>query len=110
MSSTIDLLADRWEGAGPLLACFPLLAQGEPLPIGRIAEAAGVDIQLIEQALRTARCKCDENGCLTDLFGMSLEPTHHRLEIEGRVVFSCCALWAHVIPRLVERWAEVESV
>jgi len=110
ISSTIDLVADRWKSAGPLLPCFPLLAQGEPLPISRIAQAAGVEVRLIEEALRTARCRCDEDGCLIDLFGMSLQPTCHRLEINGRVVFSCCALWAHVIPKLVGHSANIESV
>lgn len=39
-----------------------------------------------------------------------LAPTYHRLEIDGRAVFSCCALWAHVIPKLIDRNVRVESI
>lgn len=110
IGSTIDYLASRWQGAGPLLPCFSLLARRGPLSINEIAEAAGGEIPLIKQTLQAARCRFDERGRLIDLFGMTLEPTLHRLEIEGKVVFSCCALWAHVIPKLVGRLAKVESV
>lgn len=108
--STIHRLADRWAGAGPLLPGFPLLAQGTPLTASQIADVAGVSVHEIEQALKKARCAFDESGHLIDLFGMMLAPTYHRLEIGGKVVFSCCALWAHVIPRLVDREVLVESV
>lgn len=108
--ATLDLLASRWAGAGPLLPCFPLLAQGEPLAISEMAEASGREVWLIEQTLKAARCRFDDDARLIDLFGMTLEPTLHRLEIGGRIVFSCCALWAHVIPRLVGRPVSVQSV
>lgn len=108
--STIRCLAERWSGAGLLLSGFPLLARGEPLTVGQIADAAGVNDHEVEAALRKARCAFNQSGRLIDLFGMTLAPTYHRLEIDGKVVFSCCALWAHVIARLVDREVLVESV
>ncbi|HSR52932.1 MAG TPA: organomercurial lyase [Acidobacteriota bacterium] len=108
--ATLDLLASRWTGAGVLLPCFSLLAQGESLAVSEMAEASGREVSLIEQTLEAARCRFDDDARLIDLFGMTLEPTLHRLEIGGRIVFSCCALWAHVIPRLIERPVSVESV
>ena len=108
--STIRCLAERWSGAGLLLSGIPLLARGEPLTVGQIANAVGVNDHEVEEALAKARCAFNESGRLIDLFGMTLAPTYHRLEIEGKAVFSCCALWAHVIPKLVDREVLVESV
>jgi alkylmercury lyase len=107
---TIRCLAERWSGAVLLLPAFPLLARGEPLTVDQIANAAGVNDHAVEEALRKARCAFNESGCLIDLFGMMLTPSYHRLEIDGKVVFSCCALWSHVIPKLVDRVVQIESV
>lgn len=30
--------------------------------------------------------------------------------IDGKILFSCCALWAHVIPKLVDATVQVDSV
>ncbi|MDH3524328.1 MAG: organomercurial lyase [Acidobacteriota bacterium] len=107
---TLDLLAQRWGSAGPLLAGFPLLARGRPLPVAEIADATGADVHRIEEALDAARCERDARGRLIDLYGLTLTPTLHRLEIGSRALFSCCALWAHVIPKLVATTVRVESV
>ena len=107
---TLDLLASRWGEAGPLLPGFPLLAQGRPLPVEEIAKATGAEVGEIEAAVDAARCERDAQRRLIDLFGLMLTPTHHRLEIGDKVLFSCCALWAHVIPKLVDSRVWVESV
>jgi alkylmercury lyase len=99
-SETIDLLAARWSAAGTLLPGFRLLAEGQPLPIVQLAAETGVEIDGLRELLVSVRSEFDEQGRLVDLFGMTLQQTPHRLEIESKVVFSCCALWAHVIPRL----------
>ncbi len=107
---TIELLAARWGNAGPLLRGFPLLARGKPLPVEAIAEATGTKVDLVERAVDAARCERDARGRVIDLYGMSLTPTLHRLEIDSKILFSCCALWAHVIPKLVAATVRVESV
>ena len=107
---TLQRLAARWGSAGPLLPGFPLLARGRPVSVEEIAAAAGTAPGQVERAVDAARCRRDENGRLIDLYGLTLTPTLHRLSITGRVLFSCCALWAHVIPKLIERTAQVESV
>jgi hypothetical protein len=78
--------------------------------VGQIANAAGVSDYEVEEALGKARCAFNECDRLIELFGMMLAPTYHRLEVDGKAVFSCCALWAHVIPKLVDRVVLVESV
>lgn len=107
---TIDLLASRWGSAGPLLAAFPLLAQGRPVSVAGVVEATGTSAADVRHAVDTARCERDAQGRLVDLYGMTLAPTVHRLSIDGKILFSCCALWAHVIPKLVDSPIEVESV
>ena len=109
-TSTIRILANRWAAAGLLLPAFPLLARGQPLGVDEIAEASGVNVDRVTQVLENARCERDDDGRLIDLFGMTLSSTLHRLTIDGKVLFSCCALWAHVIPKLVGRLVQVDSV
>jgi len=108
-TETIDLLADRWRAAGTLLPGFGLLAEGEPLPIDQLAAETGVEIDRLRELLVSVRSQFDDEGRLVDLFGMTLERTPHRLEIGSNVVFSCCALWAHVIPTLINRSIVVHS-
>ncbi len=73
------------------------------------AAETGVEIDGLRELLVSVRSEFDEQGRLVDLFGMTLQQTPHRLEIESKVVFSCCALWAHVIPRLIDRTVGVHS-
>ena len=108
-TKTIDLLADRWRAAGSLLPGFGLLAQGRPLAIDQLAAETGVEVDRLRELLVSVRSQFDEEGRLVDLFGMTLQRTPHRLEIGSNVVFSCCALWAHVIPKLINRSIVVHS-
>lgn len=107
---TLEILADRWREAGPLLHAFPVLARGTPISGKEIAKAAGAEVEQVDEALDAARCERDAQGRLIDLFGLTLTPTLHRLEIGNKILFTCCALWAHVIPKLVDATLQVESV
>lgn len=109
-AETIHLLAERWKDAGILLPAFPLLARGEPITVEAMSQVSGRSNQAVERALERGRCERDAHGRVSDLFGLTLSPTMHRLEIDRKILFSCCALWAHVIPRFVESLVEVESV
>lgn len=109
-SATIRHLAVAWREAKVLLPLFPLLAKGEPLEIDRASQATGVPAAEIDRAAAAGRCERDSEGRLVDLYGMSLAPTLHRLEVDSKIVYSCCALWAHVIPKLIGQSVEVQSV
>ena len=89
---------------------FGLLAEGKPLAIDQLAAETGVEVGRLKELLVSVRSGFDGEGRLVDLFGMTLEPTAHRLEIGSNVVFSCCALWAHAIPKLINRSVVVRSV
>lgn len=110
VASTIRHLAARWQEARILLPLFPLLAKGEPLEIDHAAQTTGVPAVQIVRAAVAGRCERDARGRLVDLYGMTLAPTLHRIEVETKIVYSCCALWAHVIPKLIGKAVEVESV
>jgi hypothetical protein len=109
-STTIQHLAVGWREARVLLPLFSLLAKGEPLEVDHAAQATGVSSAEIERAAAAGRCERDSEGRLIDLYGMTLAPTLHRIEVDSKIVFSCCALWAHVIPKLIGRKIEVESI
>lgn len=109
-SATIRHLAAGWREAKVLLPLFPLLAKGEALEIDRVSRATGVSAVEIERAAAAGRCERDADGRLIDLYGMTLAPTLHRVEADSKIIYSCCALWAHVIPKLIEYPVEVESV
>ena len=107
---TLERLAARWSSAGPLLPGFPLLARGRPVSLEEIAAAVGTKPDQVRRSVDAARCERDERGRLIDLFGLTLTPTIHRLSIDGKILFGCCALWTHVVPILVNRTVQVESV
>ncbi len=108
-TETIDLLAERWRAAGSLLPGFGMLAEGKPLPIDQLAAETGVEVDRLRELLVSVRSQFDEDGRLVDIFGMTLERTPHRLEIGSKEAFSCCAMWAHVIPKLINRSLVVHS-
>lgn len=108
-AGTIENLAARWSSAGPLLPAFRQLAFGEPLHLTRLAEITGITVEELEERLKAVRCTRDKDGRLIDLFGMTLEKTSIALEIDGATIHSCCALWAVMIPKLVNRTAVVRS-
>lgn len=110
--ATIKHLADRWAGADRQLLrqVFPLLAEGQPVEIDRIAERTGTSITLVENALVEGRAGRDAAGRVVDLSGLMLSPTMHRVEIDGVALFSCCALLSHLTPFLLDRAVRLESV
>jgi alkylmercury lyase len=109
---TVDHLASRWAGADKALLrpVFPLLAEGRPVSLGRIGKATGASESAIEEALLVGRAGRDFQGRVTELFGITLTPTLHRVEVGGVSLFTCCAVIAHMVPGLVEGSATIESV
>ncbi|MCI0412286.1 hypothetical protein L0222_05720 [bacterium] len=110
IEETIGYLAERWKDAGILLPGFSLLAQGSPVSVTDLAEVSGASPEALGQAIESGRCERDSDGRLIDLYGMSLKPTHLRIEAGKKIVYSCCALWSQVIPKLLGQEVLVESV
>jgi alkylmercury lyase len=112
VAETIEHIAARW--AEPdrriLRQIFPLLAVGQPVPVDRIAQVTGSDFPAVERALLLGRTGRDAEGRVTELFGVMLAPTVHRVEVDEAALFCCCALTAHLVPMLTQETATVESV
>ena len=98
-----EVLADlRNEEVAPEVAAlrsvgFRLLFQhGQPVDQGEWAEAAGVDqdtlAEVLEGATASGRVELDADGRLLGIAGLTIEPTRHRLEIDGTRRWTWCAL------------------
>lgn len=112
ISDTIEHLAQRWEQADKhiLRRVFPLIAQGRPVSVDAVAKAVGTGISDVQQELLLGRAGRDGLGRVTELFGLTLSPTLHRVEVDQIALYSCCALVSHVVPKLLGRTVKVESV
>ena len=86
-----------------------LLARGKPASPEEIAAASGKSPEEVRAALEQfPSAEWDEQGRVVGL-GLTLRPTPHRLELEGRTLFAWCALDALLFPVLLGRPASIES-
>ncbi len=109
---TLEYVAARWHAAdrATLRHAFALLAEGRAVASQTLAEQAGVSDARARSALESGPIGLDAEGKLDELFGIMLDPTLHRVEIENRTIFTCCAVIAHTLPMLLDRPVTVESV
>jgi alkylmercury lyase len=86
-----------------------LLARGKSASPEEIAAASGKSPDAVQAALgQFPSTEWDEQGRIVGL-GLTLHPTPHRLELEGRTLFAWCALDALLFPVLLGRPASIES-
>jgi alkylmercury lyase len=86
-----------------------LLARGEPVPVARLASAAGWPAAKVAEALhRVPRVDFDHAGNVVGL-GLTLAPTVHRVHIDGRELFTWCATDAVMLPVMLDAPVTVES-
>ena len=112
IARTLENIAKRWQGADAqvLRPAFSLLALGRPLAPDDIAGSLSLAVERVRAALRYRTIGTDASGHLVELFGFMLQPSWHRVDIEGRSMFACCALVAHTIPVLTEEPVRIVSV
>lgn len=116
----VDQLAERLatgftrgpgaEAFSPLLRpVLRLLARGKPVAPDEIARATGRPREEVLAALRQQpSVEWDEAGRVVGL-GLTLRPTPHRFEVDGRTLFTWCALDTLVFPALLGTPARVTS-
>jgi len=90
-----------------------LLEGGSPVAQSVWAEEAGVDRGAFERALREAsdrgRVTLDDDGRLVGIAGLTIEPTTHRLDIDGISRWTWCALDAIGILGALEADGSIHS-
>lgn len=96
--------------APPLYASLlRLLARGEPVSVDDFAEATGLPVGEVRQALAgLPDLETDEQGRVVG-YGLTLRPTPHRFMVGGQQLYTWCALDTLVFPGLLGRVASIES-
>ncbi|GLW47602.1 alkylmercury (organomercurial) lyase MerB [Streptomyces sp. NBRC 14336] len=90
----------------PLLT---LLAAGEPVTVDQLAAETGRTREEIRQALAAMPdTEYDTQGRVTG-YGLTLNPTPHRYETDGRTLYTWCALDTLVFPAVLGHTAQVTS-
>jgi alkylmercury lyase len=87
-----------------------LLAAGQPVPVERLAEAAGWTVEDVQRGLRHhPAVERDDEGRLLG-FGLTLRPTPHRFTAPGgTTLYGWCASDALMAPVLLGQAGVVES-
>ena len=92
------------------LALFRLLADGAPVGPQDLAERSGFPAADAASRLeRLAMGQRDERGRVVAYGGLTLEPTSHALEVDGRTLYTWCALDTLFVPELLGRPARIRS-
>jgi alkylmercury lyase len=93
-----------------VLAIFRLLAESKPFGAGELAERAGLARDEAAYALdRLPMVQRDDQRRVLAYGGLTLEPTPHVLEVDGRTLHTWCALDTLFVPELLGRPARVRS-
>lgn len=92
-------------------AALALLAQGRPVSHEAVARTSGLPPAKVEEFFAEVKERggeFDESGKLVGL-ELTLNPTLHRFLLDGRTLYTWCALDAIFLPGLLGKTAEVES-
>lgn len=88
---------------------FTLLATSEPVTVDQLATQAGRTTEEIRQALADMPdTEYDTQGRIIGS-GLTLNPTPHRYETNGRTLYTWCALDTLVFPAIIGHTAQVTS-
>ena len=92
------------------LALFRLLSEGKPVRPEDLAERLRLPATDVASDLeRLPMVQRDESGRVVAYAGLTLKPTSHVLEVDGRHLYTWCSLDTLFIPELLGRLARVCS-
>lgn len=100
-----------WRGMAFSDAALKLLAQAQPVTPTQVAEAADLplpDVQETFAKIKEQGGELDEDGHLIGL-ALTLNPTPHHFIVNGRTLYTWCALDAVFMPGLLGETAVVKS-
>jgi alkylmercury lyase len=85
-----------------------LLAQGEPITLTELAEAAGVEVTELDSAPAGQDIEYDDQHRIVG-WGLTLNPTPHTFVVDGHHLYTWCAADALMFPAILGRRADVQS-
>jgi alkylmercury lyase len=92
------------------ICLYHLLAEGEPVGAGRLADRAGQAHDEVDGALANRPgIFRDERDRVIGFLGLSIRPTPHRLIVGGHTLYAWCAFDTLFLPELLGARANVES-
>lgn len=112
-------LAERIVGAVPqfdptgrrvAVRLYRLLAEGNPVSIGRLAKALNLPGETVSEVLSRYLVFYDEQGAVIGFGGLTVaEMPPHLLRVEGRILYTWCAWDSLFIPSILGKAADVTS-
>jgi alkylmercury lyase len=92
------------------LALLRLLAEGAPVRPEELAARTGVPLADAASHLdRLPEVERDEEGRVVAYAGLTLKQTQHVLDVDGRTLYTWCALDTLFLPELLGRQARIRS-
>lgn len=93
-----------------VLTTIRLLGEGEPVAPEALAERTDLPLEEVVTYLEEApTLKRDQQGKVVAFFGLTLGPTSHALEVDGRTLYAWCALDTLFLPERLGRPARIRS-
>jgi alkylmercury lyase len=90
-------------------ALLRALAHGEPVTPGDLATVTGRDVAEVRAGLAAlSDIEYDKQGRVVG-HGITLNPTPHRFEVDGRRLYTWCALDTLIFPAVIDRPARITS-
>lgn len=119
MRPDIDRLAQYFIDAFPVmditeqrlaLKLYRLLSEGDAVSIENLSECAALPSSEVKTILNSwPGVSYDDNHRITAFWGLAIDETQHRLEINGKTVYTWCAWDTLFIPELLNANAHVSS-
>ena len=92
------------------LPLMKLLAEGNPVEIDDLAAVTGRSVDDVREALATVPdTEYDDDGRIVGQ-GLTLRPTRHQFAVDGKQLYTWCALDTLIFPALLEKAVTIESV
>lgn len=113
LTAYIDAQRGRFDGAERLLlALYRQLGLGQPVGAADLAEACAAapgEVETILAGLPASWLEVDDDGAVVGFAGLSLDPTPHRVAVDGRTLYTWCAFDSLFVAGLLGRAVEIGS-
>lgn len=92
-----------------VLATHRLLGEGQPFRPEELAERTGLPVEEVDSRLEEWMAHRDEERRVFGFVGLTLKPTSHVLEVDGRTLYAWCALDTLFLPERLGGSARIRS-